>query len=68
MAIGRDNSTDISIRPETVLKEGDVAVLIGPANRITEAAYLFRAPDGEPPLDVDVVDALVDVSIEIIND
>ncbi len=45
VAIKRDKQTDISIRPQTVLEEGDVAVLLGPANRMGEAAFLFRAPD-----------------------
>ena len=68
VAVGRGNSTDISIRPETVLKEGDVAVLIGPVNRITEAAYLFRAPDTKSSVDVDEADYLVEDSIEIIEE
>lgn len=68
VALCRDNNTDISIRPDTILKEGDVAVLIGPTSRIGEAAYLFRAPDAKPTMDVDVVETLVEEPLEIIEE
>ena len=47
VALKRGGETDIAIRPDTVLQEGDIAVLLGPANSIAEAAYLFRT-SGRP--------------------
>jgi CPA2 family monovalent cation:H+ antiporter-2 len=44
VAIKRGGATDIAVRPDTVLEQGDIAVLLGPAGRIGEAAYLFQAP------------------------
>ena len=49
VALKRDGSTDISIRPETVVDVGDIIVLLGPTHRIGEAAYLFRAPEAKAP-------------------
>ncbi|MCB9870193.1 MAG: cation:proton antiporter [Planctomycetes bacterium] len=53
VAVRRQTDTDIAIRPDTVLTEGDVAVLLGPSHRIAEAGYLFATPrhvaEGEGP-------------------
>ena len=45
VAVKRGGVTDISIRPDTVLETGDIAVLLGPSHKIREAEYLFRAPE-----------------------
>ncbi len=57
VAIRRRNETDLSIRPDPVLLEGDVAVLLGPEAKIQEASYLFCAPDVVAP-EVGQVDEL----------
>ena len=49
VAVKRGPDTDISIRPDTVLDVGDIAVLLGPKHRIEEASYLFQAPDRDKP-------------------
>jgi CPA2 family monovalent cation:H+ antiporter-2 len=52
VAIRRDGQTDISIRPDTVLEVGDVAVLLGPSDRISLAGALFSgAPTLKSPPD-----------------
>ena len=52
VAIRRDGQTDISIRPDTVLEVGDVAVLLGPSDRIALAGALFSgAPTLKSPPD-----------------
>ena len=56
VAVRRGNVTDIAVRPDTVLEEGDVAVLIGPSTRISEAAYLFHSVSdtkSEGPIDTE---------------
>ena len=68
VALKRDGSTDISIRPSTVVHVGDILVLLGPTRRIGEAAYLFRAPEAEAPDTEPVEDELPlvdDVSVVV---
>lgn len=43
VAVRRDGTTDISIRPGTVLEVEDVVVLLGPGDRISDAGALFAA-------------------------
>lgn len=44
VAVRRDNRNLPVVTPETVLKAGDVVVVIGPESRFGDAATLFRSP------------------------
>ena len=50
VALRREGETDIGIRPETVLRAADIAVLLGPSDRISEAAAFFTAEPSPQPL------------------
>lgn len=65
VAIKRGTQTELVIRPDSMLEEGDVVVMIGPRSRVGEAVYLFQAPSPttlapDQEVDLDVVDVPAD--------